>query len=243
MLMALIKGQLSREQENMEDILTSNVFGTLQYLPPSQGVLPFITQATYNKIFYPLKNINKAIEVSYEFWPYLNELGCNPCEPDVLIRLTTLHGEKYIVLIEAKYLSGKSSERDEETHPNDQLAREYDNLRLVAEREERIPILIYLTADLSIPEEDISISKEEIIKKRNIDPDIFWLSWRHLSPVIEKINEPILQHLTQAMLKLNLVFFHGFSPIDSTIPVSWCFTRNFDWEMDEVSEFERRFAS
>lgn len=240
--MALIKGKLSREQENMEDILTSNIFGTLQYLLPSQGLLPFLAQAAYTTN-YPLENIKEAVDVTYDFWPHLNEPGCNPCEPDVLIRLTTPHGEKYIILIEAKYLSGKSSERDEKEHPNDQLAREYDNLGLLAEKEKRIPIFIYLTAGIGIPEDEINVSKEEIFKKRNINADIYWLSWRHFLPVIENSNESMLKHLAQVMKKLNLIFFSGFSPIDSNISVSWCFSRNFNWDLDGIPEFERGFVS
>lgn len=243
MLMALIKGKLSHEQENMEDILTSNIFGTLQYFPPSLGLLPFITQATDKNNYHPLENIKEILEVTYEFWPYLNEPRCNPCEPDVLIRLNTPKGIKFIVLIEAKYLSGKSSERDEKDRPNDQLSREYDNLRLVSEREDRLPILIYLTADLSIPEDEIEISKKELLEKRNINADILWLSWRHLYSVIENTNEPMLKHLAQVMRKLNLIFFSGFSLIGSIIPISWCFTRNFDWGINAIPEFVRRFAS
>ena len=41
MLSALLHGKLSREQENMEDILTSIVFDTLRHLPP--GDLPPLT--------------------------------------------------------------------------------------------------------------------------------------------------------------------------------------------------------
>jgi hypothetical protein len=35
MLQALLRGKLSREHEEIEDILTSNVFGLLQYCDPS----------------------------------------------------------------------------------------------------------------------------------------------------------------------------------------------------------------
>ena len=46
MLSALLHGKLSREQENMEDILTSIVFDVLRYLPPDQGILPFFAHAS-----------------------------------------------------------------------------------------------------------------------------------------------------------------------------------------------------
>ncbi len=42
MLAALIAGKLSRMQENMEDILTSNVFGLMQYMPAADALVPFL---------------------------------------------------------------------------------------------------------------------------------------------------------------------------------------------------------
>jgi hypothetical protein len=45
MLSALLLGKSSREQENMQDILTSNVFNILKYLPPERGILPFLAQS------------------------------------------------------------------------------------------------------------------------------------------------------------------------------------------------------
>lgn len=46
MLVALLHGKLSREQENIEDILTSNVFGVLKYLPPGTVLIPFLSKAS-----------------------------------------------------------------------------------------------------------------------------------------------------------------------------------------------------
>ena len=46
MIHALLNGKLSADQENMEDILTSNVFGLLRYLPPEHGLLPFLAHAS-----------------------------------------------------------------------------------------------------------------------------------------------------------------------------------------------------
>lgn len=245
MLMALLKGKLSHEQENMEDILTSNIFGTLQYFPPSQGLLLFINQAINDETNpnNPFRNIKEVSEVTYEFWPYLNESDCNPCEPDVLIRLTAPQGERFIVLIEAKYLSGKSSERDEGERPNDQLAREYDNLKIVAKKEKRVPILIYLTAGLSIPKDEMEASQSELECKRKIKADFYWLSWRHLIHAIEKSKDPMLLHLVQVMRKMNLLFFSGFTSVNRVIPISWFFARHFDWKIINIPKFVWRFES
>ena len=45
MLDAIIKGKLSREQENMEDLLTSVVFGMIKYLPPHEALFPLLSKA------------------------------------------------------------------------------------------------------------------------------------------------------------------------------------------------------
>ena len=80
MLEALVKGKLSREQKNMEDILTSNVFGLLKYLPPRILLFPFLKIAkTINGVF-SLEEIPDDLSFKFNFWPPLHEKNCNPCE-------------------------------------------------------------------------------------------------------------------------------------------------------------------
>ena len=45
MIEALLRRKLTFQQENMEDILTSNVFGMLQYVPPNEGLFAFLAQS------------------------------------------------------------------------------------------------------------------------------------------------------------------------------------------------------
>jgi hypothetical protein len=47
MMPALLHGKLSKEQQNMEDVLTSTVFGLLEYVDSNEGVLPFLSRARY----------------------------------------------------------------------------------------------------------------------------------------------------------------------------------------------------
>ena len=42
---ALLHGKLAVKQENMEDILTSNVFGMLEHVRPECGLFQFLAQA------------------------------------------------------------------------------------------------------------------------------------------------------------------------------------------------------
>jgi hypothetical protein len=112
MLRALIHSKLSRDQENMEDILTSNVFGTLRYLSTAEVILSFLAKASTLNGDFPLAGLSARSKVDFEFWPWLTAPSCAGCEPDVLLRVDSPAGGKYLVLIEAKYRSGKSSKAD-----------------------------------------------------------------------------------------------------------------------------------
>ena len=62
MLQAILKGKLSREQENMEDILTSNVFGLLRYVQPQEGILKYLSLAEDKDGKQPLKYLSSLNE-------------------------------------------------------------------------------------------------------------------------------------------------------------------------------------
>ena len=107
MLQAILKGKLSREEERMEDLLTSCVFGILKYTSPDQFLIPFLRLArnpvTYESIG-PILRDNSTVE-SVEFWPYLKSGGCHPCEPDVDCTIRSNDGARARIFIEAKYHS------------------------------------------------------------------------------------------------------------------------------------------
>jgi hypothetical protein len=44
-LAAQLHGKLARSEEDLEDLLTSNVFGKFKYLPPELRLIPFLQQA------------------------------------------------------------------------------------------------------------------------------------------------------------------------------------------------------
>jgi hypothetical protein len=67
MLMVLLRGKLSRDQENMEDILTSNVFGVLQYLPPGAALVPFLHKVSTPEGKCPLADLPPSADASA--WP------------------------------------------------------------------------------------------------------------------------------------------------------------------------------
>jgi len=234
MLQALLHGKLSREQENMEDVLTSNVFGLLRYIPARDGLFPFLARAEGIDGSPPplahLLNDDLDFTVSaadFDFWPFYDEPDCKPCEPDVVIRVRNPHGRDLLILVEAKYLSGKSSEASEtDQRPNDQLAREWDNLLRVAERENANPFLIYLTGSLGIPVSEIEASIAEYRSKRKDDassPAILALSWRHIPEVFQQSNNVILRDLSDMAERFGFRYFHGFHLSSKHERWSWKF--------------------
>jgi hypothetical protein len=261
MLLALIHGKLSRNQENMEDILTSNVFGAFQYLSAGELLLKFLSKASSLDGKYPLVNLSLESRLYIEFWPWLSEAGFASCEPDVLIRIDPPEGDAYLVLIEAKYRSGKSSEREatdnqiESNEPvqniKDQLAREWQQLMLLAGKETRTPVLIYLTADGSYPYRELIESQNELRVRTEHEGMLCWLSWRHLAAIlVPKQNTEMLADLLRVLRKLNLTFFEGFSPLQCYELPSWHFrqepsnsSRRFSWNMISMpTYFDWRFT-
>ena len=190
MTIAEICGKISRTGQNlserMEDLLTSDVFSACRYVRPEILLLPFLRQA--KRISY--ESFGRFLEeqvkgAQYVFWPRLRQ-----SEPDVLIAIEFSSGYFFLTLIEAKYLSPKSSSAlgEEELEiaetPRDQLAREYLDL-LDAHDNFHIPkskvsgrALVYITAHRSIPKDSLIESRDEIKKfipgEDNIN--LFWTS-------------------------------------------------------------------
>ncbi len=135
MTIAEIHGKISSIGSNlsdrMEDLLTSDTFGCMRYLPPETLLIPFLNKACSlwgNTLSIP----EKIVDVHCLFWPWINTINRKPCEPDVVIGFELHDNQMHLVMIEAKYNSGLSSEEDEGSNPNDQLARELDNLDVVS---------------------------------------------------------------------------------------------------------------
>lgn len=232
MLQAQLKGKLSIEQENLEDILTSNVFGSLKYLPVQEGLLPFLGNAMSIEGGCLAGYFTNVINADYQFWQWLNMSGCEGCEPDVLIVLCHSDGFKSLVLVEAKYRSGKSSETDEEsdveaieeeTPPKDQLAKEWHNLLALAEEIDAKPLLVYVTADFAIPRKDILESQKELERKGLAPAEIYWLSWRDLKRSMKESTHPIVFDLINLITnRYQLTTFEKLS-LGSSLQCSWNF--------------------
>jgi hypothetical protein len=232
MTIAEIRGKISETgsnlSERMEDLLTSDIFGCFRYLPPEEGLIPFLE--TTESLNGNSLNLDKPItNISYSFWPYMKTLGCNPCEPDLLLGLENESGVQ-IILIEAKYYSGLSSEEDvPETPPNNQLARELDNLNSLSRynhgglsnNQILSRSLVFVTQDMKIPKDLLARSLREYKLKRGNQGDIFWTSWRFLPSILERLlvcennneHRAVLEDMLLLLQKKWLTMFEGVEPV------------------------------
>ncbi len=223
----------------MEDLLTSNTFGLMKYLRPEALLLPFLRNA-YSPFLggLPAPFCSGVTKVDrWRFWPTLSYPVCVSAEPDVEIVLLHHDGTRTGLLIEAKYRSGKSSfASPTDDRPNDQLAREYDNLRELARAEGFIRCaLIYVTADWICPREEMQESVEEYTRKRGHAwvPGIYWLSWRWLATILERNADcgvAMMADLHTLLLTLELTTFCRLRYTGLTIE-GWQFSsRDVGWD-------------
>ncbi len=231
MTIAEIRGKISGSGRNltdrMEDLLTSDVFTACKYLKPNTLLLPFLSTSIdlEGKSLQFLSDLDVE-SVKYHFWPRLKK-----SEPDVLISLKLSSGKFYVLLIEAKYFSSKSSSALSEDEmsiaetPRDQLAREYEDLM---ESSNYLGIsksnvighyLIYITAHRSFQTEAMNESLNEIayFHSSGIKINLLWTSWYSLMPIINElvnVNDwelPIIRDLANLLSRKRFIRFSGFS--------------------------------
>jgi len=251
MTIAEIHGKISDTgtnlSERMEDLLTSDIFGCMRYLPPDKVLLPFLHTAHSlhgNDFTIP----DGIIKIHYSFWPRLELPGCTSCEPDLVLGLETDGRAVHVVSVEAKYYSGLSSEEDERPEPNDQLARELDNLDAVSpldlgwkpELDIVSRTLLFVTQDMGIPRSLLTQSLAEYKRKRNRDGDIFWASWRVLPSILEQnlekesspSNIAVMEDMLKLLFRKGITMFRGVEPITKyfTLPEFYQVSpRHYSW--------------
>ncbi|NWG03556.1 MAG: hypothetical protein HXY44_11945 [Syntrophaceae bacterium] len=107
--------------ENSEDLLTSNVFGLLKFLPPTAWPIPLLEMTFKGRTFGPIERG----KIKVEFWKKLpSPPGAKyhegTPEIDIVIKIGRL-----IVLLEAKYRSPIQGELARE-HKRDQILKYLD---------------------------------------------------------------------------------------------------------------------
>jgi hypothetical protein len=205
MLRAELHGKLADDAHNAtdrsEDVLTSNVFGSLCYVPPELALLPWLRLAEPYDGSDPLVRQGPSTTKVF-FWPSVGGR-----QPDVLVELGYASSQVDVVIVECKYLSGKSqladalagedAEEREEGLPfsGDQLADYLADARAgrVRHPEYVLPMpvrrtsLLFVTADASMPRKPLKESVAYLRQHHNQDADgaFYWLSWRSAWSVLE----------------------------------------------------------
>jgi hypothetical protein len=229
MTIAEIHGKLSPYRPNgchdrMEDLLTSDVFGTMKYAGWKLGFMDWLRSATSpytgTSASSLLPKDDVISRVHFEFWPTL----ANGREPDVLLGIELQDGHIIQIMVEAKYLSGASdiyldAENMTPYYSGDQIADQVDSFP------ERFPGLednpvsaclhFYVTAHSSCPMDAYENAKPHI--DRN-DIPLFWVNWQNLSSYLKRALQEaendqlraLLSDLLQLLERKELLPFNGF---------------------------------
>ena len=227
---AILKGKLrsasSQINEQLEDLLTSEIFSRLRYLDLEVGLLPILNrvQNVANKqTGLPIQSkINSTDD--FTFWPRLTLKSGKVVEPDLIIKLETECNKKIVIVVECKHRSGKSGviipEDQEidgyESTPKDQLVKEL----LVANEHypEAKVFLIYLTGHAILPESDIDESVNSIKDFEGMNgtyfyDSVYWIGWKEIWNILseqrdkfshKRVISIIIEDIT------NLLEYHGY---------------------------------
>jgi len=243
MYITQIRNKLTRQEEDMEDLLTGNVFGLWRYLPHQLGLIQFLeTSQDLDGDMFTLPEDIESVNIT--FWPWLKEEGTKGAQPDVMIEIKTATHGAWLILIESKYLSGKSSLPDGGEEPNDQLAREMNNLRRVSkEKNTENYALLFITAHTVMPKWEMEESVEELTSTTcdGSRGHFYWTTWRRLPMILQEqksnCSPPfsiMLRDLDTIISRLGLTLFENISYAGWTLDESlWRFAqeiRSFTWQ-------------
>lgn len=257
-----MKGKVPSKLQHSDDLLTSSVIGTFQYLS-SPLYFQSVLTLSVNILGEYLSFNGPITHYTFEFWPRLNQ-----SEPDVLVHLTDANCYEYLICIEAKFWSAKSSEEDtdtateeRQTWQRDQLAREIEDLftpkclALMNVNKGRLKktILVYLTNQTYMHFKEI---KDSIRYVRGIDfpiDQLYWLSWKEIFNCINKFSnfktrqdELLLTDLKKLLVRKGLNSFIGFqdcfnevSPFESRYHTTKILNVTFQFEWNVLKEVGR----
>jgi hypothetical protein len=240
MSIAEIYGKLSPDNprgahEGMEDLLTSDVFGTMLYVGWQPVFHAWMSEAQCAPSLSPGSSFAQYLpasedirNVAYSFWPRLP----NNREPDVALLIECADQSTSLIVVEAKYRSGLSGEKqliDEAQGLFDLTPSQLGRWRF------RPPIrplhsaslrkvLLYVTQDSSLPATDL-------IREGNTAWPIpaFWLSWKSLSRHLESERNSssssslLLEDLRELLKRKKLRDFVGFdqAPLNDLPPAGF----------------------
>jgi len=246
MTIAELHGKLSPDRphcvhDRMEDLLTSDVFGTMKYAGLEHGFMNWFLQAEPAPIDPtppPVRaylDLERIAYADYSFWPTLK----NRLEPDVAILVTFEEGDALLILVEAKYQSGVGDwAGDEQPGPQgltgNQIADQMRGLEQMSVRGLREwfegadspqgvaadgtihRIHLFVTTHTSLPEQDYELATRRLGSPWPLPA--YWLSWTSLAECLsdhldksDRCVRELIVDLYRLLHRKGLVPFRGFS--------------------------------
>jgi hypothetical protein len=225
--------------ERMEDLLTSDVFGTMKYAGYQHGFLDWLLKAKPAPIQPSPPKIEgyfshgRITRVEYRFWPKLK----NKREPDLALLFCFDSESALLILIEAKYFSGTSDwDVDEETNPYgitgsqiadqvrglDEMSKEevlqwFESSNAIqdADLKEIQKIHLFITMHTLLPSSDYESSTKQFAGSWPVDS--YWVSWTSLAGCLRPhLRQPaqgiaeLLKDLYALLSRKDLIPFRGF---------------------------------
>jgi len=245
MLQALLRNKFSRSEEELEDLLTSNVFGALQYSARHDLLAEFLAGAITASGVEPLRGLPPISAASFDFWPWLTrtEVGC---EPDVCVRLVHDDLTRTVVLVESKVRAGKHRAPDWMPKPRDQLARQ---AWCLLDDEAHRRCVLFVTTHLDTPRGELRESEKELREVHVADGyvPIAWVPWHRLVRILTKGGSGIpliLADLLRVLRRLHLTDFEGISP-PRDLPAAYRFSAEAEagegWFLESPSALPSSF--
>ncbi len=192
MLVAELRGKAGKISGD-EDILTSNVFGTLKNIDRLRGLYAILQMAGIDA------TPDEALRATFSFWPKFDD----GTEPDVLIETP-----RHVIVVEAKYMSALAADAT-------QLAREFKGGTSLAGAD-RVPYLLAVTADLVRPQA-LDQFRDELSEEEG--QRVVWMNWQSVARIIQAlldatdvddISKRWAKDLWGLMDRKNLRGFRGF---------------------------------
>jgi len=261
MTIAELHGKLSPDapdacHERMEDLLTSDVFGTLRYAGWAVGFGAWLRSATPAPLaglaHRPLATavIEAPRRVALAFWPTLP----NGREADVAVLVENIEGSAALFLVEAKYLSGTSdtapSADAARGRSGNQVADQVNGLATLdaltiatwfaLDALPRVTTRIHLliTTHTTMPTDVYRVAALHV--RPEVDVHACWLSWtslaRHLGPHRYGADEgkaTLVEDLVRLLERKGLVPYSGFT-MGPWLSRDWrgSFWRDGWWRLD-----------
>ncbi|WP_083915023.1 PD-(D/E)XK nuclease family protein [Alkalispirochaeta alkalica] len=196
MIESYLNNKIPKEFISLEDLLTSEIFGFIQFLP-NEILIKILEKSEniFNKFAIGTIPEPKIKSINYNFWPRYKNYG----EPDLLLKL-----DNFYLIIEIKYNS----------KPGQYQLENYYKL-LKDEYNMENPLIILLSP-MHHYHSILNTCSEEIQKT------IFSLTWKQLKEILDftAFEEPYNSMAKKCVELLNFHNFKNFDGFNKSINVS-----------------------